>query len=243
MKNFLGILGIQVIFLVGCMHKPAATVGLVELKVQFFDGKTLPALNPVFTNRIKMWFKDSLSIQEHVTVHSNTEHGKTTEWLVSTAYTYIDPRSHLFYLYKTFSDTASLIKRSKGGDSTFVDDAWNFYAPEDEQYLDSPQVLADTLINEISHKRIKYNTIDRLSDRKYTDIAYFRCDKKGALIFFNKNMSKKIGCPMFRIDYLPFDKNENPYTESLDFLRDSLTAEEIKVFNAWEKNAKADRHN
>ncbi|HET9433559.1 MAG TPA: hypothetical protein VFO37_07365, partial [Chitinophagaceae bacterium] len=54
----------------------------------------------------------------------------------------------------------------------------------------------------------------------------------------DENLAKKLGCPVVRIDHLPSPEYPMPISSEIHFLRDSLTKEEIKIFEAWKKNMK-----
>lgn len=240
MRIYLAFLGLSVIIFGNCTtDESKIKFGMVITKVQYFDAKDLPALHPIFTSNVKIWYKGNLSIQELVTLYINTDTtGKRTERLIATSYAFINPDTHSFYFYKNFSDTAEIIKKFIGVDSFYVYGAWNFYNQKKIEYTGSPEILDDTTIDKIIYKRLMFNRIQKEISRQYTAIAYFRCDKKGTIILFDKTLSEKMGCPMERIDGFPLDKMENPYSSSFEFVRNTLTKEELKVFEAWERNAR-----
>ena len=97
-----------------------------------------------------------------------------------------------------------------------------------------PQVLADTIIDKVKYMRIRFTKLKkRFADY---DIGYLRYDNKGKLFSFEKAFSSKVNCTMTRYeDYQqgavkPFVINE------LQFLSDTLSPTELKVFDAWRKN-------
>jgi hypothetical protein len=47
-----------------------------------------------------------------------------------------------------------------------------------------------------------------------------------------------MGCPLVRLDNFPSSDPSSGSSDEIVFIRDSLTKEERKVFDAWEKNLK-----
>lgn len=54
----------------------------------------------------------------------------------------------------------------------------------------------------------------------------------------DKHISEIFGCPMIRLEAVPTAKYPNAFATEIKFVADKLTEEELKVFAAWEKNAK-----
>jgi hypothetical protein len=210
--------------------------GVVVCKRQFFDTTAVP-LHPVFTHSFKIWYKDSLAIEEIMLAKINTDiNGKQTIKSLVEHYTFIDLRSDSFYEYQNFSDTAKITKKYYQPDSISVDGGWNFYGNNNFNYKDAPENLADTIINGISYKRVKFNR--SLGNESLITIGYFRCDKKGSMFQFYKPYSEKIGCPMVKVYDFPVRKLQGPILTEVDFLSDTLSLQEQKIFEAWERNAK-----
>jgi len=68
-------------------------------------------------------------------------------------------------------------------------------------------------------------------------LAYLRCDKKNSIFHYDRAFDEKMGCPVTRIEFRDEDIKAFAVGE-MEFVRDKLTAEELKVFAAWERNAK-----
>jgi hypothetical protein len=204
-----------------------------------YNGQIFDTINSqvAFSISSKIWYKDSLSIQEvPQTNFTEDEKGhKTREDFIS-HYVFIDPRTKSFYYYKNFSDTAKIIKKYSGTDSFFVHGGWNFYA--DKNIVDGgwPVPLSDTVINQVSYKRVKFKR--SFGQKEFNSIGYFRCDKKGTLFKMDKSYSEKLGCPMVKIDNFLPGRGQLAISNEVDFLADTLSAKELKVFDAWEKNAR-----
>lgn len=88
----------------------------------------------------------------------------------------------------------------------------------------------------ISFSRVQFSV--RFNNILSNVIAYLRCDKTGTILQFHKRLSYKLGCPIVRIDFQVSPKNPTPLSYEINFLRDSLTEEEKKIFNIWKKNIK-----
>jgi hypothetical protein len=208
--------------------------GIVLVKHTIFD--TAPISHPVYRDTLKIWYKNDQAIEKITRVEFNEDiDGRKSMEITVLYYTFVDPRSASYYCYKNFSDTAVIIKRGHI-DSFENDGGWNFYTNRNIQFKDSPEFLADTVINEVNYKRVKFK--QQIRQRSLTSIAYFRCDKKGSMFTFYKSYSDEIGCPMMRHDNFPLNKSENPVSAEIDFVSDTLTREELKVFEAWERNAR-----
>lgn len=210
--------------------------GIVSVKHQMFDTSTTPFLQPILTNDFRIWYKDSMAIEEVKLIRfiTDTAGNESTETVVM-HYAFIYPASKSFYYYKNFSDTAAIIKKYAGIDSFITDGGWNFYTKRNIEYTGFPDIINDTVINQVNYKRVKFNT--QKEDNDYVSIGYFRCDKKRVIFKFDSDYSEKLGCPLVRIDDLPVEKG-NPTRSELSFISDTLTKEELKVFDAWERNAK-----
>ena len=100
-----------------------------------------------------------------------------------------------------------------------------------------PLVLPDTVRNGVHYKRITF-PLTKSNETETRITAYFRCDKTGTLFQFNKALTRRMGCPMTR--YESVSAGENPFiaASEIDFVRASLTVKEMKIFTAWERNAK-----
>ena len=151
-------------------------------------------------------------------------------------YLFIDRTSKAFYNYSSFSDTATILDRYSQGDTAEIKGlgGWSFYKSHNLDIVGSPQQLSDTLVKGITYRRLGLNLKAQFGQS--TVIGYLRCDKKGTMFQFDKDFGEKVGCPLVRIDYFPFPNAPTGTSDELLFIRDSLTKEELKVFDAWKKN-------
>jgi hypothetical protein len=152
-------------------------------------------------------------------------------------YRYIDLRKKAWYDYRTFSDTAKIIKQGPLPDSVFTDDGWAFYSAKALQIEGSPQSLSDTIIEGVNYHRAKFHLI-RQDPRRNFEIGYLIADKNKSMFSLEMPYSKSINCVMTKI--YSFNSSKSwPYvlTELLQ-RSNSLTDQEIGVFKAWENNDK-----
>jgi hypothetical protein len=206
--------------------------GLVLMKTNY-NGK------PAFTDILKIWYRDSTAIEEIHRINIATDASNNTSISYSVLfYRYIDLNNRAFYDYKSFSDTARIFNRAVLSDSLTADQqGWNFYSEKTLQIQGTPEMMNDTIIDDITYKRAKlYFVYD--DPQKSFIIAYFRCDGKGDIFSLEKKYSWKINCVMTKYSEFKVGK-PGPYaTIELEFTSDTLANNESKVFEAWERNAK-----
>ena len=191
----------------------------------------------------KFWFKDSLIIAEGNTVHFNTVViGKVTQQsvkVITDKYTFIDLRKKWFYVYRNLSDTAKIVEQYPQPDTGEVKGGWKFLSKEKVIFSDSLRDMTDTTIDGIAykraeaHKKVSYNGFEQ----NMIQIGYMRCDKKGSPFVIDNAFSAKISCPFVKLDRFDSETLEGNVVEWV-YLPDKLTANELKVFDAWEKNEK-----
>jgi len=128
------------------------------VKRQMFNSRITALGDSALTIEFRIWYKDSLSIQEvkMLRIKTDTANKQTTEQVV-THYIFIDPRTQSFYYYSIFSDTAKPILQYTGLDSFTVHGGWNFYTERNIDYKGSPKPLTDTIINQINYKRVRFD--------------------------------------------------------------------------------------
>jgi hypothetical protein len=145
----------------------------------------------------------------------------------------LDPEKNVCYNYGCFSDTAAVLKRYSDVDSVVKNGGWNFYSTRKFEYNASNN-LSDTVINHTDYGRIRLDK--KVNGTSAYLIVYFRCDKKRTLVKVFKPLSDSIGCPIVRDD--SFIRDKLFMSRELEFRSDKLSQNELKVFEAWEKNAK-----
>ena len=97
--------------------------------------------------------------------------------------------------------------------------------------------ISDTLMDGINYERIVDTFTNNYRGKMlhYKQIGYIRCDKKNLILQLDKPINRKLGCPVVRVDATIFNsKFGNSY--GMDFIRDTLTNNERKIFENWQKN-------
>jgi hypothetical protein len=138
----------------------------------------------------------------------------------------------LFQLQE-ISDTAKVLKNYSDIDSVTIDEGRNFYSSQRFDY-DSSKKLEDTVINTLVYKRIRINK--SFNGNPIYLILYYMCDKKGKFIKLFKPISDSIGCSIVRDD--TFIEDRLFMTIEPEFVSDNLSKNELRIFDAWEKNAR-----
>jgi hypothetical protein len=231
------------IFLSCSAQKKCKNCGIVVFKNMFYE----PSLKKYVHDEpygpdTKVWFKDSIAIVKTMGIHAPTVNGvETKREVVLMFYTFIDLRKMLFYKYATFYDTAKIIQsyNKVQADTVFWNVNWRFYQYHDIPYTEPLENLPDTIIEGKVFQRIRIinkPTIDTTNIR--TSIAYFDCERKGTMFQIDKSLSEKKGCPMVKYYILPSIKYAGAIAGEIEFVSDKLTPEELKIFDAWERNVK-----
>ena len=99
----------------------------------------------------------------------------------------------------------------------------------------TPQELSDTLIGNLTYKRIRFNFMGDNSTKGYK-IGDYRCDEKARMFSLEKNYSKKINCTMTRFEDFQFGFAGPFATVEIEFLSDSLNNEQLRIFDVWQNN-------
>jgi hypothetical protein len=232
-------IGQLLFFMCSCSaQKNCSNCGIIFAKLKFFDTlKSDFVYDRLSWPGNKIWYSNNYVIEEITEVnHETNSIGHDTAWVKISYYTFMDLDSKSFYNYSSFSDTARLINKFPQPDSFGVS-GWSFYIQDDISATEPPQELSDTIIREITYKRYKF--INKTKDNgEQIHIAYSRCDKKGTLFQFDKKFSDKVGCPVVRVDLFAIPLNRYSLSKEVEFISHALTDEEMKVFDAWERNAK-----
>ncbi len=210
------------------------TTGVLNLKTEFYDstGKV------VLIGPMKIWYKDSTVIEEVVRISIVTDTaGKTSVSYSPIAYKYIDLIKNSWYDYKSFDDTARIITSGVLPDSFFLGSGgWTFYA-NNVRMKGQPEVMPDTMIGTIKYMRIKFSRLDNGALKSYV-IGYLRCDNKGKMFSLEKNFSHTVRCTMTKVFEFKEGASRPFASRELEFLSDTLSMNERRVFDAWKENAK-----
>ncbi len=212
--------------------------GVVKHAIRFYDSLTQQYTNEDLFPDMNVWYKDELYIEEIKTSERWDSNGITTHKTPLAYYLFMDRKSKAFYQYSSFSDTARIIDKYIQSDTDSMRGlgGWPFYRNWDIKVTGPIKTLTDTIINYITFRRAKIPI--ESNGFLVTIIAYARCDRRGSVFQYDKNLGNKIGCPVTKMEYLPSSVDPTPISSEIHFLRDNLTKEELKVFEAWKKNIK-----
>jgi hypothetical protein len=227
----------------GCATKreTCKNCGLIALKLREYNKDSAKYISlPQFRDRVS-WYKDSFVIQEvdHIYQENDTK-GNYRFTVIVERYKFIDLRTREIFEYRNFSDTASIIKKCAPDDSSCIRETWRFWDKPDNMQEGTLRTIGDTTLDGITYKRVenKRTVQTEKGELEFYQVGYFRCDLRKPIFTFNPALTKKFGCPMVRFDafYVP-DAYSLEYVE-LEYFPRKLTPEELKVFVAWERNAK-----
>ena len=213
--------------------------GVISYHSTIYDSSTNKFENRDLILPARICYKDSIIIQPSFSIefweYNGNEKGKTT----IDHYSYLDLKTRTVYDYSSFSDTAKFIKKYTLPDSVNLSGGWSFWRKGLSYFSDSSQSLPDTTINHVSYQRViskKVYTDSIRGSISYINIGYMRCDKKKMLFHIDRTYDDSHDCPIVRFEYLvtgyPWIKNE------IEFIKESLSKEEMNVFNTWEQYAK-----
>lgn len=230
-----------VALLVGCTAtRKSRSCGVILYKSMIHDS-TGKYVMPAYHKDRKLWYRDSVVIQEAVAVEIENEPGKKQRSRVYVRhYTFLDLRTRSFYEYATFTDTAKIMAKYTQPDSVNVGGGWNFYTYRDMFIEENMQSLPDTIMRGIRFKRIrstKEETREEDGHHFWINIAYLRCDRKNSIFHIDRAFDERSDCPLTRLEWVSYGKQPWIYDE-IDYVADTLSREETRIFDAWERNAK-----
>lgn len=223
-----------------CLSGPPPVTGKTMEVIEFTTRHYLPAdtvlTNPFWDFTSKIWFKDSFAIEEvrQLNIEEGSK-GVTCQSYDVLFYRFNDLRKGFIYEFSQFKDSAKLLRKYSSHDSITSIGGWGFHSIRHWDYQGITERMSDTLINRTLFKRAKiYRSV---KDIPYVIFCYFNCDKNGTVFNMDPDLSKSVGCPLTKIYWSTPQKKGLHMTSEVKFLADTLTAEESKVFAAWEKFA------
>jgi len=230
---------VAILFFNSCQSHPAfKEEGVIQLIGRFYDVSTQQYSKEDILTDMNIWYKGNLVVQEIKIINEFIDSNGYKKKTPVAYYLFIDRKTRNFYHYLSFSDTASILDKYTLSDDSVMRGlgGWPFYKDVTFDTVGQRQYLNDTVINGNTYKRILFDVKE--DNKILPTVRYLRCDKTGTLFSFNNSLRDKLGCPIVRIDYLPTTDNQRPNSSEIVFVRDKLSNEELKVFEAWEKNEK-----
>ena len=213
-----------------------AFTGVVEFSIKLVNPKAPVNSRPVWSVPVKIWYRDSLAIEEVATLQSFTDSKNNTKTTIAVKnYRFVDLKKRLIYVYDNFSDTATMLKRYSFTDTTVETvGGWQFNTKKDSDYVGEPEKIADTTIDGQIYKRLKLTR--RLTGVDFYSTLFFNCNARRSPFLFYPALSKQIGCPA--VKFLSEYPNHGKLStiEEIKFLRSEFTPVELRVFQSWAKN-------
>ncbi|MDB5195756.1 MAG: hypothetical protein JWP88_126 [Flaviaesturariibacter sp.] len=213
--------------------------GSIIFKYRIFDSKAQSFKVPDYNGDSRYLYKDSFFIGNiQLTTIKDLNGKEVSRNTTISRYVFADLRKRHFYNYKTFSDTASLLKSFMPDHSGKVDDGWKFFISNSQINKNDMTPLPDTIMYGAVYKRLKGYSNDINNEgvaNRSERVAYYRCDIKGAPLSLDNDFSRQNGCPVLRLEYIQKDIH---YYVDVEYRPGKFTPEEEKVFSAWENYAK-----
>ncbi|MEI9944970.1 MAG: hypothetical protein WDN26_12235 [Chitinophagaceae bacterium] len=148
-------------------------------------------------------------------------------------YLFIDTDLRQYFYYGNFSDSSKAIIHFKGKNQFAKYGGWDLYSNKEFEY-DSRLKLTDTTINEIVFNRNKFHRGNNNASNDF--ILYTVCEKENIPIRYMKSLSEKLGCPVTRMD--TYYEGRLVAIDQFQYVSDTLTNEEIRIFSAWKKKCR-----
>lgn len=198
-----------------------------------------PELNtyivPRYMEDVKRLFYDSMMIMpRHRTVINYDTKGQQVQRVDVIGYTLVDYRKKTFTNYGSFSDTARRLYLGDEGYGNLGDAASRFLNTKGKTYEHSIP-LTDTVLDGIKCSRIKGFFIEK-GDTILSEILYYVSETERPIAYMGKvNIGNK-KYSFIRMDHYDYGSGIRGYS-AITNLSHNLTREEIKVFEAWRRNA------
>jgi hypothetical protein len=229
------------VFLSCKAQKTCTNCGAVTFKTRYHNKITGEYVKSATERDVNMWYKDSFAVSEshHVFFYEDPYKKKTVEVLVD-HYKFIDLRTREIYEYSSFSDTARLIKKCLPSDSNCIGQCWKFFNDKVIIQTKNLTTIPDTAIKGIVYKRVR--SIDTIQTEKgilqSIVYGYLRCDKKNDIYNIDAKFSKQMGCPVVKMEYSYHPQLYQTTYYEMEFRPGELTEKELKIFEAWARNAR-----
>lgn len=210
------------------------SMGVINTTFETFFSTSFPP----FAGSSLIWYRDSTVIMSIARARFDSKNGGPAIRKDTVMhYLFIDLKTKSFYQYGTFTDTATLQKSYWQPDSLYIDGGWNFYYDKNVVMSNKPEILEDTMIDNIHYKRVKFISEEDKRLSSYS-IGYIRCDRGQSMFSREKDYSGSLNCSMDKIETYNLKTKTKDVATGTEFLRDSLNKDEIKVFDTWERYAK-----
>lgn len=184
---------------------------------------------PNITIKERAWYQDSIGITELCRINFVETDTSKYVYISTTGYRFVNLKQKRVYEYTSFSDTAALKRKYRYTDTTEFIAGWNF-TTKPRIGADSLTQLTDTLIDKTVYARCKFE------EDLFNNICWFRCDKKNMYFTLSREISDRIGCPVFFFSSYPIKNPDRKHEQKINLISQRFPDSVQKVFNAWKKN-------
>lgn len=203
---------------------------------QFAHGDSL-LRKPFWYWTERIWRKDSLVIEQvrYIKIDGDSK-GDTTTFPVL-LYRYTDLRTATRYEFKSFSDTATLIRKFKHHDTIRIYGGWGLYKKKRDLVGDGRiEYRPDTTIN---GRQYRHAMIFRRRDSiNYVYDMWILPYKKVTRFSLDYGTYVKTGQPVVGYHIYPQGNRGLKAVYEIEFIADTLSEVDEKVFATWEKYAR-----
>lgn len=217
-------------------QKNCKDCGVAMLKDRIHDPKLNAYVVPsIYEADVRWLFYDSMMIVERhgVTSHTDVKGIETAKRFVI-GYMFIDFRTQSYYRYIHFSDTARIIKKMREFPWAETEDGEHYiYFTRNQPNSIS---LPDTVLNGTKCHRIR-GFWTRNNDTSFIETMYYVDEKERPLAYAGKTIVNGKKFSYVRLDDLDIKHSVKRYS-TMDIVSNNLTKKELRVFEAWKKNAK-----
>lgn len=179
------------------------------------------------------WYQDSIGITQTCGIFTEETDTSRTVIIKTIKYRFVDLRNMWAYEYRSFSDTATILRKFKRTDSADYSGGWNF-VNRTPRPIENFNQLPDTTINTIQYKR--YEVVYAFNDARFKGIGWFRCDKKPTYFQIDTELSNKVGCPLTYFRFHPIQNSNSGIDLQVNFTSTQFPHSVARVFEAWKKN-------
>ncbi|MBL7733522.1 MAG: hypothetical protein JNM88_20300 [Chitinophagaceae bacterium] len=221
------------------MHSGTASIGRVEVidyRFRQYTHEDTFLRHPFWDITERVWVKDVFAIEESrmIKITSNSKGDSTTFPVMF--YRYTNLKTSEVYEFHSFSDTATLIRKYLQNGTIRTTGGWGFHLKRDLSREDTIRYFPDTLINQ---QVFKHGFFTRtMGGICYNIDAWFLTSQRITLFSLDETSYKSTGVPMVGYHLHPQGKIGLEAMMDITFIADTLTAQEERIFAAWEKYAK-----
>lgn len=221
----------------GAAQQNCTNCGVALRGVRLYKPERNAYILPVYERDTKYFFYDSTMIFERHAISFKYDAQNRETWRRDViGYTFVDFRTRKFYDYRHFSDTARVMRLTPR-----IRENHGFYT---EGYfggklrmLEKPVPLLDTVLNGVKCSRLR-GIFTKNGDTTLIETMYYVPEAERSMAYDGKTMVDGKKYSVIRTDDFDVASGLKTYN-FMDIVSRNLTKQELKVFAAWKRNAKA----